>query len=68
MQRPAGISVQGSLISGTDTANTTILIEAEHQVRIGTVVRAGGLIELIGGNDPLKVILLISLTSLVPAY
>ena len=39
---------------GTDTAHTTILIEAEHQVRIGTVVRAGGLIELIGGNDPFE--------------
>ncbi|MCP4708575.1 MAG: hypothetical protein GY869_08125, partial [Planctomycetes bacterium] len=37
---------------GVDTAHTEIHITAEHQVRIGTVVRAGGLIQITGGDDP----------------
>ena len=46
----------GSILDdfGIAAENTKIRIRAEHQVRIGTVVRAGNLIELIGGDDPLE--------------
>ncbi|MEM4406491.1 MAG: calcium-binding protein, partial [Candidatus Methanomethylicaceae archaeon] len=39
---------------GTDASHTEIIINAEHQVRIGTIIKAGGLIRLTGGNDPFE--------------
>jgi len=39
---------------GTDAAHTEIIITAEHQVRIGTMIKAGGLIQLTGGEDPFE--------------
>ena len=39
---------------GTDAAHTEINIEAEHQVRIGTMIKAGGKIQLTGGDDPFE--------------
>ncbi|KPK77232.1 MAG: hypothetical protein AMJ79_03940, partial [Phycisphaerae bacterium SM23_30] len=39
---------------GIDAAHTEIIITAEHQVRIGTVIKAGGRIQLTGGEDPFE--------------
>jgi len=39
---------------GSEAAHTEINITAEHQVRIGTMIKAGGLIRLTGGDDPFE--------------
>ncbi len=39
---------------GVDAAHTEISINAEHQVRIGTTLKAGALIKLTGGDDPFE--------------